>query len=224
MLVRTVVIAAAFAGLVASAVAQQAPPALLAQAVAATQSPLADYAFDFDLETSRQNWRARYEPGGSPRLRLVQPRRDDLSGDERRAFDRIAEDMEGVSWCASENIGHVEQVRLLREDETTATYAFQPTEESVRGEQARRFVDRLRGEMTILKTDPDISRVRLYVPEAFSPLPLVRLDHLNINITCAAAPNGRRYAAETVTTMRGSALGRAFDERTVQRARNLSAS
>ena len=224
MLVRTIVIAAVFAGLVASAVAQQAAPALLTQAVAATQSARANYAFDFDLETSQQNWRARYQPNANPRLRLVQPRRDDLSGDERRAFDRMAEDMEGVSWCASENIGRVEQVRLLREDETTATYAFQPTEESVRGEQARRFVDRLRGEMTILKTDPDISRVRLYVPEAFSPLPLVRLDHLNIIITCAVAPNGRRYAAETVTTMRGSALGQAFDERTVQRARNLSAS
>ena len=70
--------------------------------------------------------------------------------------------------------------------------------------------------------NPDISRVRLYVPTAFSPLPLVRLNHLNIVITCAVAPNGRRYAAETTSTLRGSAFGQAFDERTVQRARNLS--
>jgi hypothetical protein len=76
--------------------------------------------------------------------------------------------MEGVSWCASENIGRVEELRLIREDETSAVYAFQPTPESIRGEQARRFADRLRGEMTILKNEADISRVRLYIPAAFT--------------------------------------------------------
>jgi hypothetical protein len=50
----------------------------------------------------------------------------------------------------------------------------------------------------------------------------VRLDHMNIVITCQAAPNGRRYAAETVSTVRGSAFGSDFDERSVQRMRNLS--
>jgi hypothetical protein len=156
-------------------------------------------------------------------MRLVQPRLEDLENDDRRAFQRMAEQSEGVSWCASEHLGRVRDVRLVREDETTATYSFQPTAESVRGEQARRFADRMRGEMTMLKSTPDITRVRLYVPQGFSPMPLVRLDHMNIVITCQAAPNGRRYAAETVTSVRGSAFGSDFDERSVQRMRNLSA-
>jgi hypothetical protein len=136
----------------------------------------------------------------------------------------MSEDFEGVSWCASEGMGRVTDVRLLREDDASATYAFQPTRESVRGEQAQRFAERLRGEVTVLKAAPDITRVRLYVPEAFSPFPLVRLESLNIVITCQAAPNGRRYAAETTTAIRGGAFGQTFDERSVQRARNLSAS
>lgn len=214
------VLAATFA--FAAAAAQQTGGALLARAVAATQAAQADYAFDYELESTKQKWRARYEPAASPRLRLVEPRRDDLANDERRAFDRLAEQMEGVSWCASENIGRVEDLRLLREDEASAVYAFQPTAESIRGDQARRFADRLRGEMTILKSSPDISRVRLYIPSSFSPMPLVRVDRVNIAISCSTAPNGRRYAAETVTELRGSAFGQAFDERSVQRARNLS--
>ncbi|MEQ1771961.1 MAG: hypothetical protein ABL879_19230 [Devosia sp.] len=208
----------------ATAAAQNAGPALLTQAVAATQAAKAEYAFDYELNTSKANWRARFDPGATPNLRMVAPTRDALSDDERRAFDRMAEDFEGVSWCASEGMGRVADLRLLREDEASATYSFQPTRESVRGEQARRFADRLRGEVTVLKATPDITRVRLYVPESFSPAPLVRLDSLNVVITCQAAPNGRRYAAETVTTVRGSALGQDFDERSVQRARNLSAS
>jgi hypothetical protein len=208
----------------ATAAAQQAvATALLTQAVAATQAAKADYAFDFELDTSKQNWRARFDPSATPQLRLRQPRREALERDERRAFDRMAEQIDGVSWCASEQIGRVDAVRLLREDETSATYSFQPTPESIRGDQARRFADRLRGEMTIAKASPDVTRLRIYTPVAVSPLPLVRVERVNIAITCHTAPNGRRYAAETVSDVRGSAFGQAFDEHSVQRARNLSA-
>lgn len=216
-------LAAIIGGFAWSAAAQQTGAALLAQAVAATQSAEANYAFDFELDTREQQWRARFHPNANPRLRLTQPSRESLDNDGRRAFDRLAEQMDGVSWCASEHMGRVEDVRLIREDDASATFAFQPTAESIRGEQARRFADRLRGEMTMLKATPDISRVRLYIPAGFSPMPLVRVDHVNIVITCAVAPNGRRYAAETVTEMRGSAFGQAFNERSIQRARNLSA-
>jgi hypothetical protein len=212
---------AVVAGFAALAAAQNAAPALLMNAVAATQAAKADYAFDFELETSKQNWRARFDPGANPRLHLVQPRREELENDERRAFDRLAGQMEGVSWCASENMGRVGDLRLVREDDASAVYAFQPTAESIRGEQARRFANRLRGELTLIKANPDISRVRLYAPEGFSPLPLVRVDRVNVVMACEAAPNGRRYAAETTTELRGSAFGQAFDERSVQRARNL---
>lgn len=205
----------------AAAAAQATGSALLMQAVAATEAAKSDYAFDLELNSSKANWRARFDPDAAPRLRLVAPQRSELDNDQRRAFDRMAEDFEGVSWCASEGMGRVTNVRPLREDETTATFSFQPTRESVRGEQAQRFADRLRGEVTVLKATPDITRVRLYVPEAFSPMPLVRLESLNIVISCQAAPNGRRYAAETVSQVRGNAFGQAFDERSVQRARNL---
>lgn len=206
-----------------SVIAQPAAPAALVAAVAATQAAKADYAFDFQLETSEQTWRARFEPNADPRLRLVAPSRNALDDGARRAFDGLAERMEGVSWCASEGMDRVGDVRLLREDATTATYSFQPTRESVRGGAAQRFADRLRGEFTLTKVNPDIAAVRIYAPAAFSPIPLTRLDTLNINIRCQPAPNGRHYAAETVMEMRGSAFGQAFNERTIQRAANLSA-
>jgi hypothetical protein len=213
---------AAVSLLAASASAQQAgPPSALAQAVAATQAAKAAYVFDLDIDSAEQNWRARFDPSATPNLRLLEPRREDLENDDRRAFDNIAERMEGVSWCASDNIDRVANVRLLREDAETATYAFQPTRESIRGEQARAYANRLRGELTLTKVNPDITHVRIFTPAAFSPMPLVRVDRLNIAITCAAAPNGRRFAAETVSEVRGSAFGQAFDERTVQRTRNV---
>jgi hypothetical protein len=216
--------AAVTLGFAGWAAAQSAGAALLAQAVAATSAAETAYAFDMEIDTSKVNWRARFDPNATPRLRLVTPRRDELKGDQRRAFDRLAEEFDGLSWCASEHLGRVSGVRLVREDDTSAVYAFQPTRESIRGEQARQFAEQLRGEMTFDKAAQDVTRVRLYTPEAFSPFPLVRVDRANIVITCATAPNGRRFATETVTEFRGSAFGQAFDERSVQRQRNLSAS
>lgn len=213
-------VAAVFA---ANAIAQVRGPAALTQAVAATEAAKADYAFDWALETSKQSWRARFDPAATPRLRLVQPAPESLKGDERGAFNRLAQQMEGVSWCASETMGRVANVTLLRDDGVTSTYSFQPTRESIRGEQAQRFADRLRGEMTMTNDTPDITRVRLYAPAAFSPMPLVNVARINIVITCATAPNGRAYANQTVTEIRGSAFGQAFDERSVQHFSNLRA-
>lgn len=208
---------------VASAGAQQqTAPAALTQAISATQAAKADYAFDYELASQERTLRARFEPDATPRLRLVAPQRHELDSDTQRAFDRLAEQMEGVSWCASEGLGRIADVRPLREDAETITYAFQPTRESIRGEQARRFADRLRGELTLTKTAPDVTRVRIYVPAPFSPMPLVRVEQFDSVIQCAVAPNGRRYASETTSHARGSAFGQAFNERSVQRARNLS--
>jgi hypothetical protein len=214
--------AAAFAA--PSAIAQGAgAPAALMQAIAATQSARVAYAFDIELTSSRMNWRARFEPGADPPMRLVAPARDELEGGARRAFDRFARDTEGVSWCANPYMGRIADVRLVSEDATTATYAFQPTRESIRSEESRRYAQHMRGEMTMTKADADITRIRIFAPQRFDPAPLVRLDHMNIVMRCIPAPNGRRYVTESITEMRGSAFGQAFNERTVQRTTNLSA-
>ncbi|WP_395644888.1 hypothetical protein [Terricaulis sp.] len=207
----------------ANAMAQARGSAVLAQAVAATQAAKTDYAFDWTLNTAKQTWRARFDPNATPRLRMLAPDPSNLKNDEREGFERLSRDMEGVSWCASETMGRVSNVQLVRNDGATSTYSFQPTRESIRGEQARRFADRLRGEMTMLNETPDITRVRLFAPAAFSPMPLVNVERIDIVITCTPAPNGRRYASETVSEVHGSAFGQAFDERSVQRFSNLQA-
>jgi hypothetical protein len=222
---RTLQTTALAAALLTAAAAAQtsSAPALLTQAVAATAAAKVDYAFDVELAAGERNWSARFDPNASPRLRLVSPERDTLDDDERRAFDRMAEQMDGVSWCASDRMNQAANLRLVSETAETATYAFQPTREMIRGEQARRYADRLRGEFTLVKDEPDIARFRIFLPQGFSPMPLVSVERFNVVVTCAEAPNGRHYAAETVSEVRGSAFGSAFDERSVQRARNLSA-
>ncbi|MFZ2030736.1 MAG: hypothetical protein WAU68_10540 [Vitreimonas sp.] len=209
-------------GVAAAIGLQPSPPAALNAAIAVTAAARAPYAFDMDIQSSKISWRTHYDPRATPHLQLVQPTRASLSNDQRRAFDDAAHRMEGVSWCASAEMGHIASVQLLREDADAATYAFQPTRDSIRSEQARGFADHLRGELTLTKTSPDIAHIHIYAPAPFSPALLVNLTRIDIAITCAPAPNNRRFAAETVTEIAGSALGQAFSERSVQRTHDLA--
>lgn len=215
-----------FAALMAapSATAQGAgAPAALTQAIALTDAAKAPYAFDIELDSERLQWRARFQPEATPRVRLIAPARADLTNEQRRAFDRFAESTEGVSWCASAFMGRVADVRLVREDEASAHYTFQPTRESIRSAESRRYAQHMRGEFTLNKSSNDITRMRIHAPAGFDAMPLVRIERFSMTIDCALAPNGRRYAAETVTDMSGSAFGQSFGDRTIQRAANLSA-
>jgi hypothetical protein len=223
-MLRTLAALLALAALTASAAAQTAPlPAALLQAVSATQAAKAPFAFDLDLQSRDQNWRLRFHPRTNPRLQLLRPEANTLEDDQRRALQRMQERLEGLPWCASEEMRRVADVRRLREDAQTATYSFQPTRESIRSEQARGFATSLRGEFTVTKAAPDLTRVRIYAPRAFSPMLLVSIERFDIVVTCAPAPNGRRYAAETVSEVHGSAFGQAFSERSMQRTHDLIA-
>lgn len=222
-MLRTATALAAFClGLLGIAVATAPTPPSLTAAIANTASARAAYAFDLDIQSSKINWRTHFDPHATPHLQLVQPTRASLSNDQRRAFDDAAHRMDGVSWCASTEMGHIANVRLLNDTADSATYAFQPTRESIRSEQARGFADHLRGEFTLTKASPDISRIHIYAPTPFSPALLVNLTRVDIVITCANAPNSRRFASETVTEIAGSALGQAFTERSVQRTHDLA--
>lgn len=205
----------------ATAQTQQLPAALL-HAVDATARAKVPFAFDLDLSTAEQRLSAHFAPAAAPRLRLVSPARTMLDRDMQNTFDRLAEHLDGVTWCAGPNITSIADVRLLREDETTATYSFQPTRDSVTSDQTRAIVDHLRGELTLTKGSADISSIRIFAPQAFSPAPLATIERYTITTACALAPNGRQYAVETVSEARGSALGRTFAVRSVRRIHNLS--
>lgn len=197
-------------------------PSALHAAIAATAAAQSPYAFDLDINSSKINWRTHFDPRATPHLQLIEPALAALGHDERRAFDDASRRMQGLSWCASAEMDHVANVRVLRDDISSTTYFFQPTRDSIRSEAARPFADHLRGEFTLIKAEPDIARIHIYAPAPFSPALLVNLTRMDIVVSCATAPNNRRFASEAVTEIAGSALGQAFHERTVQRTHDLA--
>ncbi len=221
MVARTPLALLIAACLVGSATAQTQLPAALSEAVAATQTARTPYAFDLELVSDGQALSAHFEPYVQPRLRLISPVRTDLNTDLRDTFDALAGRLEGPTWCAGSNMTRVTGVHLLREDATSAVYAFQPTRESVTSAQTRRIVDHLRGELTLLKQARDISNIRIFSPRPFSQMLGTSVELWSNITTCAVAPNGRRYASEVESNVRWSMFGRAGGSHVVRRTDHL---
>lgn len=97
----------------------------LQQAIEITASARADYAFQIEHAFAGESFRALFAPRGRPHLRLVSPAsRDSLSEQLRTDFDYIAEHTEGISWCATEMLAYIRDVRLTSEDDAVAVYSF----------------------------------------------------------------------------------------------------
>lgn len=199
-------------------------PEPIAAAIRASEAARADYAFYLDYQSNDGALRARFNPRTTPRLTLVSPESSRLSQSLREDFATLQERTTGVSWCASPLLAHIRDARLVRQDASTLTYSFQPTAESVTGDQTRRLANRLRGELVVTRGQtPDITSIRLFVPRPFSPMPLANVERYNVTTVCELAPNGRRYSAEFVLDTRGSGFGRTMELRVVRRSSDLAA-
>jgi hypothetical protein len=206
------------------AVAQtNALPEPIAAAIRASEVAKADYAFNLDFQSNDGALRARFNPRTTPRLSLLSPESSRLSQSLREDFATLQQRTTGISWCASPLLAHIRDSRLVRQDANTLTYSFQPTAESVTGEQTRRLANRLRGELVVTRGEaPDIAAIRLFVPRPFSPMPLATLERYDVTTVCELAPNGRRYSAEFVLHTRGSGFGRTMEMRVVRRSGDLT--
>ncbi len=201
-----------------AAFAQATLPALLAAAIAETAAAARPVAYEVAVDHPRGAYRYLFDPAasGAQRVRLLAPAESELDGRTREALQRVRAEADGDIWCASRKLATARDVRAIAEDESSITYAFTPSPELAGGERGASVLRHVRGEMRVLKVSRDVAEVRIYAPAMFR-LAIARIDQFDMRIRCDAAPNGRRYSAETATRVRGSALGQAFDERSTQR-------
>jgi hypothetical protein len=210
------------AGLAAVAAAQSALPMLMAAANSETAAVATPYAYEVTVESERGRMRYAFDPTrtGAARVRLLEPAEGALEQRDRDALARIREDADGDIWCASRKLGDITNVSLLRESESEAVYAFTPSPALARRPDGATMMRHLRGEAVVLKDSRDVRELRIYAPRPFHAS-VARIDAFDMRIRCEAAPNGRRYGAETRTAIRGSALLQAFNATSVQRVVNL---
>lgn len=210
--------------ILASPAGGQSPQASFAAAVAATEAALTPYRFDAEATTSRGAYALRFDPTKpeGARVSVLSAEGENAAEVAGRARDRLKESNGQGIWCANDRFFTLNNLRLVREDAQSATYAFTPVPGPLATSEQRAAFPQLNGEMTILKDSVDVSFVRLVAPAAFKPNPLAKVERFEMTMRCEEAPNGRRFAAETRTRVTGSAFGQSFDETTTQRISSLA--
>jgi hypothetical protein len=222
MRVSAILAACLLAAAPVSAFAQGGLPSLFASAIADTVAVQRPMAYDVTVESARGTMRYTFNSSvaGDARVRVLSPAERELRPNELRTIQRLRHDADGDIWCASHKLLEATDVRMLREDDTTAVYVFTPSVEQVGGQMNAGMIRYVRGEATVSKVSRDVTAMRIYSVEPFH-VSIARIDRFTLNIRCDVGTNGRRFAGQTETEIRGSALTQRIDNHVVSRISNF---
>jgi hypothetical protein len=205
-----------------AAMAQSGLPSLFAAAIADTVAQQRPVAYEVTVESARGTMRYAFNGAvrGDARVRVLAPAERQLEASELRTIQRLRREGDGDIWCASHKLLEATDVRVVREDDATAVYAFTPSVAQVGGPANAAMIRYVRGEATVSKASTDVTAMRIYSVQPFHAS-LARIDRFTLNIRCDLGANGRRYAAETETDIHGSALTQRIDNHVVSRISNV---
>ncbi len=193
----------------------------LEQALAVSKDGPA-YKFDLDYSGKDMVARMRVDPSlpEGQRLVLVSPGRDDLSDEAQKKFEAMQAKSKGDIWCAAFARNIPANAEMVSETSTTATYGFTPAATKEDGDMGKAY-KHLTGRVTVSKERPGILSYRMYAEKPFKPMPVAKIEAFRMDVSCAAAPDGRTYIADVSINLSGSALMQKFTESERQKVSNL---
>lgn len=162
--------------------AQDVMPAILADALAqsAVASDVAHWQFTVNFSSEDGDLVARFD-GARPedqRWTLVSPAADAMNEMQAEVWSDLITDDEdesdGLFFHVSDADFDWETASLEAENSSSVIFSFQPDAEQADDEDLA-FLEHIRGEMTIDRTDAEVSRIRIYAPESFKPHFAVRV-------------------------------------------------
>ena len=200
-----------------------AAPPLVEQAldhVAALTTPGQRFAFTRTISNEAASYTVRYDPTkpAEDAWTLIEPASpDDLDKSLHRSFEGLgkqgkpdqalllqAKDESGASTVDSLGTN----IQLVKEDDATATFAFDPK----LPDNQKNLQGALKGELVVAKDGPTFQSLRVYAPESFKAS-IARIDEMDTvtryGLLTPGGPIG--WMSQDVHT-KGKALFKKFDE------------
>jgi hypothetical protein len=208
----------------------QADAALVEAAIAAMESraePGQRWSFLRTVTVGEESFTATFDPSrpADEVWSLASPASEDaLSRELRGAYrgmrDETDADLELVFGGDPEEEvelrDQIEGLALLSEDAIRAVFSFAPGGALLGpgdGGEAPGWVRHLSGELTVAKAAPVIETLRVFAPESFKPVPVARIDEMELVTRFAEIEPGGPVATVSIHIRAvGNALFRAVDQ------------
>lgn len=200
--------------------AQDAMPSLLAEALAqsAVEGDPEQWEFTVSFRSDAGDLVARFD-GSRPeddRWTLVSPAREEFNEIHEEVWSDLTEDDEDDSGTLFFHVTDAEfdwdSATLVGETPEAVTFGFTPDADGA-DEEDMVFLENIRGELTIDRSDSEVSQMRLYAPESFKPHFAVRIREFEVVQTYSRVEGMPRPVLTQMTqNVRASAMMQTFNE------------
>lgn len=149
----------------------------------------------------------------APELKQITPAHlldEDQPGSSFAALAGIERALEDGIWCtryAANVPAEAKDVEIIAEDDETVTYRFTPEADGDADGPEKKIARRSRAEMTVSRTDPAILSYASSLTGTVTLYVVAKIRRVDVEATCARAPDGRTYIAETKTAVEAGGFG-----------------
>ncbi len=192
-------------------------PTPLEQALKApTDGPV--YAYTLSYADRKIEAAGRVDPSKprGERVKLSNAPEEPWSKKFAKAVRRIDKNAEKNLWCSQTAKYIPTDAAIQSETNDTITYSFKPLPDPD-DEDSEKLMKGVVGTVVIAKENPAILEVSLTAPKPFKPMFIAKVETFDTKVKCARAPDGRTYASEWTIHVKGTALMKGLEEKTIRK-------
>jgi hypothetical protein len=174
------------------------------------------YAYEMEYQDEEIIATGRIDPSQpeGERIEVLSPSEDKWSDDFRAGLAEMDAETDGDIWCADFAEMVPDNAALIAETDGEATYAFTPMPEADADSMERKMMKKIKGEVTLDKTDGAITAFSMRLPKPYKPAFVVKINAFDMSAKCGRAPDGRTYLEAFSFAIDGSAMMQSFKETT----------
>ena len=189
-----------------------ADPLLQTMRSLSTDGPI--YAYEMEYQDNEITATGRIDPSQPEgrRIQVLSPSEETWSDEFRVGLAEMDAETDGDIWCADFAEMVPDNAAVILETDSKATYAFTPVPEADADGTERKMMKKIKGEVTLDKTDGAITAFRMRLPEPYKPAFVVKISEFDMSATCSRAPDGRTYIEAFSFAIDGSAMMQSFNE------------
>lgn len=198
-----------------------ADPLLNSMRSLSTDGPI--YAYEMEYQDDEIIATGRIDPSQpeGERIEVLSPSEDKWSDDFRAGLAEMDAETDGDIWCADFAEMVPDNAALIAETDREATYTFTPMPEADADSMERKMMKKIKGEVTLDKTDGAITAFSMRLPKPYKPAFVVKINAFDMNAKCSRAPDGRTYLEAFSFAIDGSAMMQSFKETTSRKITKL---
>lgn len=146
------------------------------------------------------------------RVTVLEPSAEKHTEEFNQLVAEIDADADKDFWCADLLEDTPETVQVVANDDQTITYEFTPIPDADADKTERKMMKVMKGRLVIDRQNARVQSFSLNLPKPVRAKLVARIEKFDMQIDCAASPDGRTFIKDFSIEVAGRAMMKNFSE------------